>query len=52
MLNVFDKCINIIFYKKQQFSVKQQYWEFYTIYANTIMKNKSAFVKKVKDKKF
>lgn len=52
LLDVLDKYIDSLPYKNQQFSVKQQSLEFYTIYINTIIENESAFAEKVKDRDF
>ena len=49
-LNALDKYIDSLPYGKQQFSAKQQGLKFYAIYVNTIIENKSAFAKKMKDR--
>lgn len=50
LLDAIDKNINSLLYEKQQFSTKQQSLEFYAIYADIIIENRSALVKKMKDK--
>lgn len=50
LLNALDKYIDSLPYKKYLLSIEKQDLEFYAIYANTIIKNRSAFAKKMKDK--
>lgn len=52
LLDALDKYLNSLPYEKQQFSTEQQGLEFYATYASTIVENKSAFAKKVKDRGF
>lgn len=51
LFNFLDKYINSLLYEKQSFSIEQQGLEFYAIYTNTIIENKSVFTKKIKNKK-
>lgn len=52
LLNIFNKYIDNLSNRKQQFSIKKQDLQFYAIYANTIIKNGNVFTKKIKNRYF
>lgn len=52
LLDALKKYIDNLAYRKQLFSVEQQGLEFYVTYADTIVENRSAFKKKIKDRGF
>lgn len=49
LVSILNKYINSLSYGKEQFSIEHQGLQIYTNYAITIVKNESAFIKKMKD---
>lgn len=52
LFNALDKYINSLLHEKQWFSIEQQAREFYATYAGTIVENRNAFAKRIKDRGF